>query len=310
MSEHRRKPRQNHLALAQQILGIAQERGLKPGDHLPEQSFSEACGVSRTPIRSAFKILEENEILQWRQEEGYFLTQSSAKIANDALQKLEDAEYSLAHRILSDRTDRRIGEVQSISGLARRYAVPRNSVLNALKVLSQDGIVTQLPGRAWAFQPMVDSPKSVDESFDFRLINEPQAILAPGFKLDTKRAGLLRDQIEDVLNAGEARITTRAFQRIDIEFHSLIADCSGNRFLRGALSAHHRLRKASQKHGAIPGFRLRQAMTEHLEILDSLERNQFDLAADQITVHLRRSRVRRPEAANRGIPPLVKRPRA
>lgn len=306
MAGARRTSRPNHYALAQQVLSIALERGLKSGEHLAEKTFAEACGVSRTPIRSAFKILEENDILRWRQEEGYFLNIGSASQAAKALQRMEVAEDSLAHRILSDRAERRIGDVQSVSALVRRYAVSRNSVLNALKVLSKDGIVTQLPGRAWAFQPMVDSPNAIDESFDFRLMAEPQAVLAPGFNIDSNRAGLLRNQMENLLGSNEDRITAAVFQRIDFEFHSLIAEGSGNRFLRGTLLAHHRLRNATQKGGVIPRFRLRQAMIEHLEILDSLERNQLDLAADQMTVHLRRSRIRRPEAANRGIPPLLK----
>ncbi len=310
MTESRRNTRQSHLALAKQILDIALERGMKLGDHLPEQAFSEACGVSRTPIRSAFKILTLNEILEWRQEEGYFLSMSTADQATKALQEVEEAEDSLAHRILSDRAERRLDEVQSVSALSRRYSASRNAVLIALKILSQDGIVTQLPGRAWAFQPMIDSPKSIDESFDFRLTMEPQAIVAPGFSLDVKRAGLLRSQIDDFLHAEENRATTGGFRRIDNDFHSLIAQCSGNRFVRGSLVAHHRLRKASRMGTSMPNFRLRQAMVEHLEILDSLERNQFDLAADQMIVHLRRSRIRRPEAANRGIPPLQRGPRA
>lgn len=306
----RRSPRPNHYALAQQVLSVALERGLKSGDHLAEQAFAEACGVSRTPVRSAFKILEENDILSWRQEEGYFLNVGSADQAAKALQRMKGVENSLAHRILSDRTERRIGDVQSVSALVRRYAVSRNAVLNALKILSKDGIVTQLPGRAWAFQPMVDSPNAIDESFEFRLMAEPQAILAPGFRIDSNRAGLLRSQMENLLGGDEDRITVAVFKRIDFEFHGLIAEGSGNRFLRGALLAHHRLRNATHNGGAIPRFRLRQVMFEYLEILDSLERNQLDLAADQLTVHLRRSRIRRPEAANRGIPPLVKGSRA
>lgn len=308
--ETRRNTRQSHLSLAKQILNVALERGMKPGDHLPEQAFSEVCGVSRTPIRSAFKLLEEKSILHWRQEEGYFLSVAAGGQAARALRDLEEAEDSLAHRILSDRAERRIDEVQSVSALARRYGASRNAVLLALKILSQDGIVTQLPGRAWAFQPMIDSPKSIDESFDFRLTMEPQAILAPGFSLDIKRAGLLRTQAEEFLNADEERITHGGFRRIDNEFHVLIAQCSANRFVRGGLLVHHRLRKASRRGSSTPNFRLRQAMAEHLEILDSLERNQFDLAADQMVVHLRRSRIRRPEAANRGIPPLLRGPRA
>lgn len=310
MPEVRRNTRQSHLALARQILNVALESGMKRGDHLTEQAFSEACGVSRTPIRSAFKLMEINNILEWRQEEGYFFSAATGDQAAKALQDIEEAEESLARRILSDRAERRIEEVQSVSALARRYGAPRNAVLLALKILSQDGIVTQLPGRAWAFQPMIDSQKSIDDSFDFRLLMEPQAILAPGFSLDIKRVGLLRVQIDDFLNADDDQITTGAFRRMDNEFHVLIAQCSGNRFVRGSLLVHHRLRKASRRGSSTPNFRLRQAMTEHLEILDSLECNQFDLAADQMVVHLRRSRIRRPEAANRGIPPLMRGPRA
>lgn len=279
------------------------------GDHLAETAFSTACGVSRTPIRSAFKLLEERDILEWRSEEGYFLALSSAAELNATIRALEDSEQSVAQKILSDRAERRIGAVQSVSGLTRRYKVPRASVLNALKVLSRDGLVRQLPGRAWAFQSMVDSPSAVEDSYDFRILMEPQAILAPDFVLDTKRASLLREQMTAFLNADDDGITPAAFARLDIEFHTLIGECSGNRFLRASLAAHHRLRKASQKTAATPAFRLRQAMLEHLEILDSLERNQFDLAADQITVHLRRSRIRKPQAANRGIPPLAQGPR-
>ncbi|TDK52405.1 GntR family transcriptional regulator [Antarcticimicrobium luteum] len=306
MAQTRRNARQNHLLLAQQILSVALERGMAAGDHLPEQSLSDACGVSRTPIRSALKILEENEFIRWREEEGYFLAIAQADQITAAIRRLEDLDESLASRILSDRAERRIGDVQSVSALVRRYGTTRNSVLNALKILSRDGIVAQLPGRSWAFQPLLDSPNAIEESLAMRLTIEPQAILAPGFSLDNQRAGILRQQMEEMLRTGHGRIVAAGFHRVDTEFHGFIAECSGNRFLRGTLLAHHRLRRATQKDRSVPDFRLRQSLEEHLEILDSLERSQFDLAADQMVLHLRRSRIRRPEAANRGIPPLMR----
>jgi DNA-binding GntR family transcriptional regulator len=310
MSDPRRNTRQSHLSLAQQILHLALERGMKRGDHLPEFAFSQACNVSRTPIRSAFKLLEDNDIIERRDEGGYILAVEAAEGFAVAVRRLQELEGSLASRILADRGERRIGDVQSVSALVRRYEVSRNVVLNALKILSNDGLVAQLPGRAWAFQPMLDSPRAIDESFAMRLLLEPQAILAPGFALDAKRVAVLRSQMDEVLHMTGGRMTAAGFRRLDTEFHTLIAECSGNRFVRGALLAHHKLRSATQKETAIPEFRLKQSLQEHQEILDSLERNQFDLAADQMVLHLRRSRIRRPEAANRGIPPLVRGPRA
>lgn len=309
MASAKRSTHQSHLKLAQRVIGVALERGMVRGDHLPEKAMSEACGVSRTPIRSAFKLLESKNILEWKQEQGYFLALDAPDVISEALSELESAEDSLARRILADRAERRIGEIESVSALSRRYNASRNSVLFALKVLASDGIVTQLPGRAWAFQPMIDSPKSVAESFDMRLMLEPLALVSPGFALDSKPVGLLRTQINEFLDLDETRKSASRFHRLDVDFHSMIAEGSGNRFVRSALLAHHRLRHASRKGKTIPSFRMHQAMQEHLEILDSLERKQHELAADQMTVHLRRSSIRRPEAANRGLSPLTRGPR-
>jgi DNA-binding GntR family transcriptional regulator len=308
MAGRRRAARHNHVSLAQQIITLALDRGMKAGEHMPEQAIAEACGVSRTPIRSAFKILEKNNILIWKEEAGYFLSQGAQDGLTEAKVGVEDLEQSLFTRILADRSARRIADVQSVSALARRYSVSRVEVLNALKVLARDGIVTQLPGSAWAFQPLLDTPRAIAESFAFRLTLEPQAILTPGFTLDPTRASALRAQMRAFQDLPDSRLTAAGFQRLDIDFHVMIAEGSANRFVQGTLLAHHRLRRMAQKEAAAPPFRQRQAMEEHLDILDSLERNQLELAADQMVLHLRRSGIRRPEAAGRGMSPLLRGP--
>lgn len=278
---------------------------MQEGDHLPEVAFSKACGVSRTPIRSAFKLLEDNDIVVKREEEGYFLKARPDIAMRDGAAQLEGVEGSLADRILKDRAERRLSDVQSVSALVRRYEVPRSAVLNALKILSSEGVVAQLPGRAWGFQPILDTPNAVADSLTFRLSLEPQAITAPGFAMDSQKAGMLREQSEDFLNRRDGGMSSATFLRLDCAFHTLIAESSGNRFVRGALLAHHRLRATTQKDHAIPDFRLRQSLEEHLDILDSLERTELQLAADQMVLHLRRSQIRRPQAANRGLAPVA-----
>ena len=306
MQKVRSNTRQNHLKLARQIVDFIAEQGLTEGDHLPESRLSEACGVSRTPVRSALKVLENEEIVQRRAEGGYFVSLAPEKIAVVGLARLEEVEASLAARILNDRAERRITDVQSISALVRRYDVPRSAVLNALKILSADGVVTQLPGRSWAFQPILDTPNAIDESLAFRLALEAQAITAPGFKMDSQKTGLLRQQMETFLQSSDGSMSAVAFLHLDCAFHSFIAESSGNRFAKGALLAHHRLRLTTQKDHTIPDFRLRQSLEEHLDILDSLERSQHQLAADQMILHLRRSQIRRPQTVNRGILPRMR----
>lgn len=304
MPNSRNNTRQNHLKLARQIIEFTLEHGMTEGAHLPESLLSDACGVSRTPIRSALKLLEEGDIVQRREEGGYFLRLPPEKMAADGMAELEDMKSSLAARILSDRAERRIVDIQSVSALVRRYDAPRSAVLNALKVLSSDGIVVQLPGRAWAFQPILDTPNAVDESLEFRLSLEPQAILAPGFQADSQKTGLMRQQMDDFLQRPDGKLSSVTFSHLDCAFHSFIAESSGNRFTRGVLLAHQRLRLSTHKDHTIADFRLRQSLEEHLDILDSLERMQLQLAADQMVLHLRRSHIRKPQAINRGILPL------
>lgn len=298
---HRDHTFKSHATLARHVLEQARVQRKKAGDQLPEQVFATLCGVSRTPLRSAYKVLEHNGFVTHRQGKGYFLSIDPDVDVAAADQQLNGPQSTLADTILSDRAARRLDDELSVSFLIRRYGATRGAVLNALTILQQDGIVDRIPGQSWSFRPILDTPNAVADSHQFRLILEPAAIIAPGFTLDLTKARQVRLQIQEALGG---RITNAGFHKLDTDFHSLIAQGSANRFARDTLMAHHRLRRITQKDLSTPEFRLRQAHEEHLNILDSLERRQFDVAADQMTLHLRLSRNQRPDAANRGSPPM------
>lgn len=310
MGERRKRARKSHADLARLVLDMVRERGMRPGAHLSEQVFAESCAVSRTPIRAAFKMLSENGFLTARPGGGYALAIDADAPGALATARLDTQEDALAEMILADRAARRLDDAPSVSFLARRYSVSRVAVLNALKILQAEGIIDRLPGQSWCFRPILDTPRALADSHQFRLALEPQAILTPGFALDPRRALVLRRQMQEMRAAGEGRIAAAAFARLDAEFHGLIARGAANAFMRDALLAHHRLRLITERDSGVPEFRLRQSLQEHLDILDSLERYQFDIAADQMALHLRLSRNPRPDAANRGGPPLLRLPGA
>ncbi|TJV08074.1 MAG: GntR family transcriptional regulator, partial [Mesorhizobium sp.] len=58
-----RRPRTNHLDLAQRILDVARQRGFEAGAHLPEQQIASLCNVSRTPVRAALRLLTEKGVV-------------------------------------------------------------------------------------------------------------------------------------------------------------------------------------------------------------------------------------------------------
>ena len=194
----------------------------------------------------------------------------------------------------------------------RRYDANRRTVLNALRKLSDEQLLERAPGQSWLFRPAPQGPDALAESYEFRLLLEPAAILTPGFRLDGVKAAALRQSMEAQLALPDAAFDVREFQRLDTEFHGMIAQGAGNRFVAEAIAGHLRLRRLPGNYPSVNVFRLKQSTREHLAILDQLESAQVEVAADLLKVHLRLSRSQRPQAASRGAPALfsmISRPR-
>ena len=118
--------------------------------------------------------------------------------------------------------------------------------------------------------------------------------------------------MEAQLALPDAAFDVREFQRLDTEFHGMIAQGAANRFVADAIAGHLRLRRLPGNYPSVNVFRLKQSTREHLAILDQLESAQYEVAADLLKVHLRLSRSQRPQAASRGAPALfgmISRPR-
>jgi len=304
MSVASRPPRTNHRDLARRILDVARQRGFESGARLPEQQIASLCNVSRTPVRAALRLLAEQGVVRWEAEAGYRLAVDLASRGAAATILPSTEEDELAEAILRDRSARRLDETVTASGLMRRYGTGRKTVLKALNRLSDENIVERAPGQSWLFRPAPDAPDALAESYEFRLLLEPAAILAPGFQLDGVMAAALRGGMESLLALPDAAFDLREFQRLDVDFHVLIAEGSANRFVADALLAHLRLRRLPGVHVGASVYRLKQSTREHLGILDQLESRQYEVAADLLRVHLRLSRNQRPQAAGRGVPAL------
>ncbi|BCG92756.1 GntR family transcriptional regulator [Mesorhizobium sp. 131-2-1] len=299
-----RRPRTNHLDLAQRILDVARQRGFEPGAHLPEQQIASLCSVSRTPVRAALRLLTEQGVVRWEAATGYRLAVDLTTQATVATELPNTEEDELAEAILRDRSARRLDQTVTVSGLMRRYDAGRKTVLKALQRLTEENLVDRAPGQSWLFRRTPDDPEAQGESYEFRLLLEPAAILTPGFQLDGARAAALRQSMEALTGQADAAFDIKEFQRLDIEFHGMIADGSANRFVTDALSDHLRLRRLPGVYAGVNVFRLKQSLREHLTILDHLENRQYEVAADLLRVHLRLSRSQRPRAASRGAPAL------
>lgn len=219
----RGRTRKTHAALARQVVELTLSKGLRPGDHLPEQAFATFFAVSHTPMRATFRILAENGFLTARPDAGHALAVDPEAGGPAIERQLDAADGSLGDRILADRAARRLDDVLAVGVLIRRHRATRSAVLNALAVLQQDGIVEHAPGQSRAFRPILDTPGSDADSLQFRVLLEPAVIITPGFDLDQTRARHLRLQMQHALAENGVWIGAQAFHRQDTEFHGIIA---------------------------------------------------------------------------------------
>lgn len=302
MEESASKVRQRHVELAQKILDFTIERGLPRGSRLTEQALASHCNVSRTPIRKALRLLAERQIVSSEPEGGYQLAIEPASFAGFAGETLPLEAAELYNAILRDISAGRIGDSQTVASLQRRYGASRSAVQNALIRLSEENLAERAPGQQWLVKQFAISGEAIAKSYEFRLACEPLALTMPGFRRDAAALTSLRQSMEILRGMGEGAFDHRLFERTDHDFHMLIARSCGNPFMSEMLQTHHRRRKASQAPTHVNAFRLIQSNAEHLQILEQIERGQFDLAADLLRVHIQLSHVERPRIAGRGVP--------
>jgi DNA-binding GntR family transcriptional regulator len=302
MEEVSGKVRHRHVELAQKILDFAIEKGLQKGGRLAEQTLASYCNVSRTPVRKALQLLAEKAIVGLDPDGGYQLAIDPSTFPGMQDVSVPAEETELYNAILRDVAAGRIADSQTIAGLQRRYLASRTAVQNALMRLSEENLAERAPGQQWLIKQFAISGDAVAKSYEFRLAFEPLALTLPGFRRDAAAIMSLRSSMELLRNASEGEFDLKLFERTDHDFHMLIAKGSGNPFLAESLITHHRRRKTSQASMHVNPFRLAQSNIEHLQILEQIEREQFELAADLLRVHIQMSHFERPRLAGRGVP--------
>lgn len=303
-------PRQRHVELAQRILDVVAKAGIGAGDRLPEQLLAAQCNVSRTPIRRALQLLAEQGSATVDPDGGYRLSDMAGLPAGQIAELPHTEEEELFNAILSDLAARRIPATQTLAGLRRRYGASRLTVQNALQRLLEEQIVERAAGQLWLFKPMVVGGEATSHSYEFRILMEPAALTTPGFKPDPIALAGSRQALEGVEQMGEAQFDGQLAERVEYDFHVMLARACGNPFFQDALLNHHLRRRNVVAAGGSSVFRMRQSVRELLQIIEQIERGQMELAADLMRAHLRLASTGRPRVVGRHIPPMPPMPPA
>lgn len=167
--------------------------------------------------------------------------------------------------------------------LAKVFGVSRTQIRQVIERLSHDSIVTVQPNRgAFVSSPTVEEAREV---FAARRLIEPDLIRQAIRRAGPAEIRRLRDHVRSESDAREAN-DKRGVVRLSGEFHQLIADIAGNRFLAKtmreleALTCLVIILYDAPNMPACPYH-------EHSDLVDAIEARDEERAASFMVEHLR-----------------------
>lgn len=274
-----------HLRLASQIIAMAFEEDWPEGHRLKESELALKLGLSRSPVRKALTYLEGKGIAARELNRGFYLTRSGADLDDSNREIPVTEDEAVYGAIIADRVRGLLEDVESEADLLRRYGASRSLLIRVLTRLSREGIVERNQGYGWRFLPTLNTERAHDESYRFRLLIEPAGILQPTFAVNTAKLQRLRLAHQDLLHGTLRQQATDMFE-MNAEFHEMLAEFSGNRFILQAVRQQNMLRRLLEYRGFRDTGRIRASCEEHLAIIEALEQGDRTWASRLLERHL------------------------
>jgi DNA-binding GntR family transcriptional regulator len=272
-------------ALPSQIVELVRAEELPVGAHLPAQWLADRLRVSRSPVNEALELLKSQGIVRREPNRGYFLataTPSPALVSQEAGAS-EDATY---FRIAEDRLRGELPDHFTEAMLRRRYGLTPAQLQAVLARIADEGWVRKKPGYGWEFSTMLTTPESLLQSYRLRLAIEPAALLEPGYRIDRQVIARCRAAELHLLQGGIETDTADQLHDRGVRFHESLVEGSGNPFFIDTMRRVNRVRRLLSYRSMRDRSRYKEHCDQHLMLLDLLERDRNEEAAEVMREHL------------------------
>ncbi|MCW2406866.1 DNA-binding GntR family transcriptional regulator [Sphingobium sp. B1D7B] len=242
---------------------------LKPGDRVTERALADQLRVSRSPVRGALALLREKGIVEDAEDGGARIAQSKSTLTVGETIAFDDDEQ-VYFRIADDRLNGALPERVTESELLRRYPVTRGKLGHILGRMVEEGWIERLPGNGWEFLPTLTSLEAYDDSFRFRLLIEPAAILEPRFQLNRSGLEHVRQQQMWLIDGAIYDVNDVTLFELNTGLHQAIAACSRNTFFIDSLKRIDRLRRLIDYKQMLDRDTAKGRCREHVHMVDLL----------------------------------------
>ncbi len=169
------------------------------------------------------------------------------------------------------------------SRLAERYGCSRTPIREALRRLESEGLISHTPRGRWEITRLSDD--DLEAIFEVKLLLEPSAAaLAAARATDDIRNHLVAVAHEMVKASSHQSPDT--WLQLDGEFHSLIAQAVGNKYMSQAVANLNDRWWRIQLGVAVMSRRMGEASQEHLAIAEAIAAGDADQAGTLMREHL------------------------
>lgn len=273
--------------IARQILDLISEARFDPGHHLREQHLADALGVSRTPVRAGLKELTRMGAVEARPNQGFFLLKRSNELDQLEIEQSKSNDQKLYEQLVHDRIAGILPESFTQTEISQRYDVDRGVLTRTLVKLSEDGLIARNAGHGWRFLQTLNSDIALRNSYGFRLMIEPMALLTPNLHVDRQMLKRLRARhLRLITHPDIMQVPAKEIFETDAAFHELLAEASGNLFVLQAIQQQNRLRRLLEFGSYHNKRRVKEWCEEHVAIIDALRENKQEQAAELMRKHL------------------------
>ena len=189
--------------------------------------------------------------------------------------------------------------------LAERLKVSRSPIREALRLLSGDGLVVDIPNKGVFVREFTEH--DIEEIYDMRVMMESYALLNSHVNLDSAREGLLREYLEALVTLHDED-NLNEYMDVDSKLHALFIALSGNSLLEESYRKISSMVQQFRIYSLLGHQRFDESVDEHCSvvtsILDGATQKAVDtnhkhlmLARDKVLEHLRGGGGERPSSA-------------
>ncbi len=167
--------------------------------------------------------------------------------------------------------------------VAARLRVSRSPVREALRQLTRDGLVRDIPNKGVFVREF--SIQDIEDVFDLRIMMESFALLHTSPKLEVPAKERLLEMLRQIEQA-HTQGDRKAYITADIQFHHYLIELCGNTFLVKAYGDVYSMIKQFCIYSLIDLQRFDDSMVEHREIVHGIVTGQMEEAERCNRVHL------------------------